>query len=128
MHEAVNANSFGTPGSTSFARSSLLYWVFTGLVFMFTYVVCLVIYDIDYRQWNCLLVLLLLLRRICRNPLSFSPLDGTKVLHMIKHQYLNPFLPVLSLVLGRVAMRKACGVSDIWQEKLAIKCVAFTGE
>ena len=30
--EAGNAYSSGAPGSTSFARSSLLYWVFTGWI------------------------------------------------------------------------------------------------
>ena len=43
--EAGNAYSFGAPGSTSFARSSLLYWVFTGWILIFTHVVCLTIYD-----------------------------------------------------------------------------------
>ena len=53
-----NAYSSGALGSTSFARSSLLYWMFTGWILIFTHVVCLVIYDIEYRYWICLLVLL----------------------------------------------------------------------
>ena len=38
--EAGNAYSSGAPGSTSFARSSLLYWVFTGWILIF-YSCCL---------------------------------------------------------------------------------------
>ena len=38
--EAGNAHSSGTPGSISFARSSQVYRVFTGLVFVF-YIYCL---------------------------------------------------------------------------------------
>ena len=34
-HETGNAHSSGTPSSTSFARSSLLYWVLSGFVFIF---------------------------------------------------------------------------------------------
>ena len=38
--EAGNAYSTGAPGSTSFARSSLLYWMFTGWILIF-YSCCL---------------------------------------------------------------------------------------
>ena len=39
-HEAGNAHTSGAPGSPSFARSSLLYWVFTGFILIF-YSCCL---------------------------------------------------------------------------------------
>ena len=52
-HEPVCAHSSGTPGSTSFARSCLLYWVHTGLICIF-YSRLFSDFDTDYRYWICL--------------------------------------------------------------------------
>ena len=46
--EAGNAHSSGTPGSTPFASSAKLYWVFTGLIFIF-YSCCSLSIDLWHR-------------------------------------------------------------------------------